>query len=337
MYKMSVGKLNNDVLSRVVIDEIKAVRKDVLIRPSVGEDCGAVAFGDLACVVTSDPITGADTNIGKLAVDICVNDIASSGAEPVGILLTLLCPEGTTDKSIQEILRQANKTANALGVEIIGGHTEITSSVNKIIVSGTALGKTPVSKLIRTGGARPGDLIYVTKYAGLEGSAILAVDLRKKLINDLSNRELLEAEALLDQISVLKEGLIGSKVGVSAMHDATEGGVLGAIYELCEASGLGCKIWEKHFDVLPVTRKICDVFNLDPLKLIASGSMVMAVNKEKASDLETLLKAQNISFSCVGNVIASSEKWIVYGEGLSDDIHEPLMQPESDELYKAFE
>ncbi len=334
---MSVGKLNNDVLNRVVIDEIKHVREDVLIRPSVGEDCGAIAFGDLACVVTTDPITGADSQIGRLAVNVCINDIASSGAEPVGILLTLLCPEGTENDAIQSILREANETANALGVEIVGGHTEITTAVNKIIVSGTAIGKTPKSQLIRTGGANPEDLIYVTKYAGLEGTAILATDLRKKLVMSLSNRALSEAAALLDQTSVLKEGLIGAKVGVSAMHDATEGGVLGAIYELCEASKKGCRVWYDRFEVLDVTKAICEVFHLDPLRLIASGAMIMTIAPERASKLEKALLEEGIPFHCVGSVTSQPQRVVVYGEEESEAITEPLLPPEADELYKAFE
>ena len=111
---MKVGKLSNEVLSESVLNEIRAIRKDVLIRPNVGEDCAAVEIGGEVCVLTTDPITGSGSNLGKLAVHVCLNDIASSGAEAVGILLTLLCPVGTQAHEISNILKEANETANAL-------------------------------------------------------------------------------------------------------------------------------------------------------------------------------------------------------------------------------
>ena len=111
---MEVGKLKNEVLGEIVLSEIHRIREDVLIRPGIGEDCAAIAFGDYACVLTTDPITGSGSQLGKLAVHVCLNDIASSGAEPVGLMLTLLCPENTTKDEIQAILKEANQTAKEL-------------------------------------------------------------------------------------------------------------------------------------------------------------------------------------------------------------------------------
>lgn len=332
---MKSGKLTNDMLSKMVLSQIEPIREDVLIRPAVGEDCTAVAFGDLACVMTTDPITGSNSHLGRLAVHVCVNDIASSGAKPVGLMLTLLCPEGTEPETIQQILKEANASATEIGVEILGGHTEITSSVNKMILSATAIGKIETHKLIRTSGANPGDYIYITKYAGLEGTAIIATDKRKDLLELFSNKELGQAEGLIGSISVLKEGLIGSEVGVTAMHDATEGGVLGAIYELCEAGGVGCSVQMEKFNVLEITQKICDHFHLDPLKLIASGSMVMTVSPDRAGLLESRLSEEGIEFSKVGKITNGPDKKIIYGDASVEEVFELIDPPESDELYKV--
>jgi hydrogenase maturation factor len=332
---MKTGKLSNDLLSTMVLSQIDPIREDVLIRPAVGEDCTAVAFGDLACVMTTDPITGSSSHLGRLAVHICVNDIASSGAKPVGLMLTLLCPEGTAPETIQEILKEANQVASTIDVEILGGHTEITSAVNKIILSATAVGKIEKDKLIKTGGSNPGDYIYITKSAGLEGTAIIATDKRKDLLELLSNKELKQAEELIESISVLKEGLIGAEVGAAAMHDATEGGVLGAIYELCEAGGVGCMVQMEKFNILEITQKICDHFHLDPLKLISSGSMIIAISPEKAGLLESRLNEEGIEFSKVGKITEERDMKLYYGDASIEEVFELIEPPESDELYKV--
>lgn len=332
---MDVGKLTNDTLGEVVLSEIKPIRDDILIRPGVGEDCAAIAYGDLAVVLTTDPITGSGSKLGHLAVHVCLNDIASSGAEAVGILLTILCPVGTTKKEIQDILHEANRSANAMGVEIIGGHTEITDAVNRMIISATAVGKTKVNDVIKTSGARAGDLVYLTKQAATEGTAIIAYEKSDVLGSVLTDSELNLAKGLMEEISVVPEGSIGAKVGASAMHDATEGGVLGAIHELCEASGVGCIIERNTIPVLQETQKICRHFDIDPLRLISSGTMIITIPKERSLALEEELSAASIPFSRVGWITDDGKKCLkdesATGEVFYDEIH----APESDELYKV--
>lgn len=120
-----------------------------MVRPSIGEDCAVVNYGDYNCILSTDPITGATNEIGRLAVHINCNDIASNGVAPLGIMLTILAPEGTTVEDIDTIMEQAAKEADVLNVEILGGHTEITSAVNRIVISATAIGKQSASKLIK--------------------------------------------------------------------------------------------------------------------------------------------------------------------------------------------
>lgn len=332
---MEIGKLTNDTLGEIVLSEIKPIREDILIRPGVGEDCAAIAYNDLAVVLTTDPITGSGSKLGHLAVHVCLNDIASSGAEAVGILLTLLCPVGTTKREIQEILHEANHSANAMGVEIIGGHTEITDAVNRMIISATAVGKAKVDEVVKTSGARAGDLVYLTKQAATEGTAIIAYEKSDVLDSVLTQGEIALAQSLMDEVSVVPEGSIGAKVGASAMHDATEGGVLGAIHELCEASGVGCIIEKNKIPVLQETHKICRHFGIDPLRLISSGTMVITIPEERSIALEEQLSAACITFSRVGWITEDENKYLkderVTGEVIYHEIH----APESDELYKV--
>lgn len=332
---MEIGKLKNETLGEIVLSELRQVRDDILIRPGVGEDCAAVSFGEMACVLTTDPITGSGSQLGRLAVHICLNDLASSGAEAVGIMLTLLCPEGTKPQEIQGILREANETANQMGVEIIGGHTEITSAVNRTIVSATAMGKAHQADLVRTAGARVGDYIYMTKQVATEGTAIIAHDKAEILRESFSLDEIKLAQSFIEQISVVKEGLIAAKIGVTAMHDATEGGILGAVHELCEASGVGCRVHKNKIDIHPITERIAIFYGIDPLKLISSGTMIITVAPENASHLEVGLRNENIPYSRIGIITNGQHKCLVWGDSEVDEMIEDIQSPDSDELYKV--
>ncbi|GAU75453.1 AIR synthase family protein [Fusibacter sp. 3D3] len=330
---MSIGKLTNEDLKHFIIDEIKPKRSDILIRPGVGEDCAAIQFGEYACVVTTDPITGATEELGKLAVHVSVNDIASSGAEPVALLLTLLCPEGTALEDIQKIVADANKTANAMNIEIIGGHTEITNAVNRIVVSVTAFGRTKAEELIMTSGANSGEYLYMTKTVGLEGAAIIAREKETTLKEVLTKHEIQLAQSFIEQISVMREGEIGKQLKVSAMHDVTEGGILGAVYEMCEASKLGCKIYNDKFTIHEVTQKICAFFNINPLKLISSGSMLMSINKEIAPAFEQAMIEAEIPYSKIGILTAATDRLLIFGEEADEAICDVIEPPVGDELY----
>ena len=326
---MKIGKLDSDLLHDIVFKHLHTKRDEVLVRPSIGEDCAVVNYGDYNCILSTDPITGAANEIGRLAVHINCNDIASNGVAPLGIMLTILAPEGTTVEEIDTIMEQAAKEANALNVEILGGHTEITSAVNRIVISATAIGKQPASKLIKTSGAQVGDAIIMTKTAGLEGTGIIAFDKQEELEKVLNMDEMNIAKDMLTQISVVPEGIIGGKHPVTSMHDVTEGGVLGAVWEVCKASNAGCEIDYKKVPISPVTHKLCDHYNIDPLKLISSGCMLITINEEDSILLSKAFEEANILFATIGKITSNGMVLIKNQEQIM------IQPPESDELYKV--
>ena len=330
---MKEGKLSNEALSKSILSQLTHQRNDVLIGPGVGEDCAAIAFGDLACVLTTDPITGATKDIGKIAVHISCNDIASSGTDPIALLMTLLLPLEASEAEANAIMVQAHQTASEMNVAIIGGHTEFTSAVTRPVVSVTAIGKGPVSKLRATGSAEPGDVLVISKTGALEGTAIIANEKEEDLkALGLTTTLLEEAKALLDQLSVVPEGKLGTAYGAHAMHDVTEGGVYGAIWELCEASNLGAVIHEESIPLLASTQAICNVYHLDPYRLISSGVMLMAMPEARFIELAAAGTAQGIKFTIVGQVTADKKLWIERKNGKTE-----LLPPDTDELYKVFQ
>jgi len=334
---MAIGKLTNTDLNNLIMKHLQTKRKDIVLSSSVGEDCAAIDFGQEVCVLSTDPITGATENLGKLAVNICCNDIASSGAESVGLLLTLLCPLNTTNDEIETILSDAAKEAEKLNVDIIGGHTERTSAVNRIVISGTAIGRVSKDKLIRTGAARPGDYIYMSKWAGLEGTGIIVSEKRATLEDVLTSSEMLEAAAYLDDLNVIPESNIAIENGVTAMHDATEGGILGAVYEMCEASDLGCEIHHHRIAVKSITEKLCDHYLINPLRLISSGVMLMAIPPSYAGEFEKGMIEAEIPYTKIGTMTEIKDRILIYGKNELEEVKETIAPPEGDELYKVIE
>lgn len=323
---MRAGKVPIDVLRRTVYPHLGR-RKDVLVHASVGEDCAVVDFGEWAAVLTTDPVTGAAAHLGRYAVHVACNDLATSGAEPIGLLLTLLLREGSLPEDLERIMRDAGGAAASLGVEIIGGHTEVTPGIDRTIAVVTALGRARRGAVLSAGGARPGDRVLLTKSAGVEGTAILAEDMAGVLAGRVDEATLARARGFLDQISVVPEGLAAARAGARAMHDVTEGGVLGGAWELAEAAGIGIEVRVEDVPVAPETAAICRALGVDPLRLISSGALLIAT-----PDPDRTMQAvrdQGIAITEIGVMTASGR--VVRREGRL----EPLDAPRPDELWRV--
>lgn len=324
---MEEGKLPSELLRKLVFDNIKVRNEDVILRPEIGEDCTAIEFGNYACVLSTDPITGAEKDLGSLAVHISCNDVASSGVRPIALLMTIMAPVGTTKEAIGTVMKEAGEAAAELGVEIAGGHTEITSAVNKMIVSTTAIGKALKHKLVKTAGAKVGDDVIMTKWVGLEGTAILANDRAAELQSQLTMEELERAKELSKHISVVKEGVLAGEFGVNSMHDSTEGGILGAAWEVAESSNTGIDIDVEKAPILEETKKICKCYNINPYRLISSGSMIITCSN--GEELVNKLKVIGVQAAIIGNITAEGR--YLWEKGKKTQ----LMPPDIDELFKV--
>ncbi|MDD7602257.1 MAG: AIR synthase family protein, partial [Firmicutes bacterium] len=282
---LKTGKLDSDLLKQIVIDKINYKRPEVLTRAGVGEDCAVVDYGEYECVMSTDPITAAVSDIGRLAIHISCNDIASNGIQPLGIMLAVMLPVGTTEEDIETIMDQAAKAAEACQVEIIGGHTEITAAVNQPVIVSTAIGRGRKNQSASAENIQIGDVILMTKSAGLEGTGIIAGDYAEELKAILSPEELEQASELLDHVSVVRDGVTAGAVGTHGMHDVTEGGILGAVWEMCQIAGVGCQLQEEAIPVASVTRKICTHYGINYLRLISSGAMIIMTAPEKKEEM----------------------------------------------------
>ena len=328
---MKVGKVPENVLKRSVFKEIHTRRPEVLLGAGVGEDCAAVKLApDETLVMSTDPITGTAKDIGTLAILITVNDLASSGATPVGVLLTVLLPESVEEPELRKMMAQVEAACAQADVQIMGGHTEVTPVVNQPVISVCGVGKVKDGRLISTAGARPGMDILVTKWIGIEGTAILAKEKEEELLAKFSAPFVEKAKALDVYISVQSEAAVAVRSGVSAMHDVTEGGIFGALWEMAEASGVGLEIDLKKIPIRQETVEVCEFFGINPYKLISSGSMLMA-----AADGNTLvreLEKAGIPAVIIGKATEGNDRVL-----LNEEERRFLEPPKTDELYEVME
>lgn len=327
--ELKPGKIPENILKRSVLGKISGKRPEVLLGSGVGEDCCVLAhFSDEVFVMSTDPITAAEKNTGDLAVLVTANDLASAGAEPVGILLTVLLPVGTTEEDISSLMGEVTDKCRELSIEIMGGHTEITDVVKKPLLSVTGVGKCPKDRVITTGGAKPGMDLIVTKAIGLEGTSIIASEHRKELLTKLPADLIDRAASFINEMSVVEDGLTAAAAGASAMHDVTEGGIYGALWELAEASDVGLDCDLKKIPIRQETVEICEFYGIDPYRLISSGSMLIAA-KDGNRVIEAL-KEKGIAASYIGRTTAGKDRVIRY-----DDTARFLTPPDIDELHKV--
>ena len=328
---MKIGKVPENVLKRSILKQIKTKRAEVLVGAGVGEDCAAIALApDEVMVLSTDPITGTTKDIGKWAVMVSANDIASSGAEVIGMLVCAMLPPDISEAELKEAMQQIEVSCEELNIQVVGGHTEITDAVTRPILTMTGIGKVKQDRFLTTGGAKPGQDIVITKWIGLEGTSILAKEKEDELHSKFPRHLVDEAKEYDRMMSVIPEAAIAVKSNVSAMHDITEGGVFGALWELAESAGVGLTVDLKKLPIKQATVEICNYYDINPYELMSSGSMLMAV--DNGHDLVRALEQEQIHAVVVGKVTDSNDKIVINGEETRF-----LEPPKTDELYKALQ
>ena len=325
--------MSKDVLKRLVFTCLGIPTDRVLKGSGVGEDSAVIDMGDRVLVAKANPVTGAESRIGWLAVNINANDVAVRGAEPRWYMSTVLLPEGADEGLLETIMKDQHEACCGLGVSIVGGHTEVAPGLTRPIISGFMLGEASKENLVAASGARTGDAIILTRGAGIEGTGILAVDLRHRLEGSVSLSTLDRAVEMLKQISVVPEALRASKVGgVHIIHTPTEGGVYNGLLEASEASGLGFKVYESRLLLAPETKEICDALDVDPLKLLSSGSLIIVVDPSKARDLVKALAETGVKAKVIGEMTVNPSERLIMGRDGSVKVVDEV---EQDELYRV--
>lgn len=302
---LPLGKLDPDYLQQL-LHRYATTGERIVVGPGVGVDAAVIEFGDQYLVAKTDPITFATDEIGWYVVNVNANDVAAMGATPCWFLATLLLPGvGTTRDLVDMIFAQIGDACASLDIGFIGGHTEITYDLNRPIVVGQMLGEVAKEDLVTSAGARPGDALLLTKGVGIEATAIIAREKGDQLEGQLSGAELEQARNFLHDpgISVVRDAAIARAAGdVHAMHDPTEGGLATGLHELAQAAGVGLVLDRQALPIDPLTEAMCQAFNLNPLGVIASGALVLAVAPTSAHAIVMTLREAGIEAAQIGEV-----------------------------------
>jgi len=330
---LPIGKLDPEFLKHVVFDCLGSPDPRVIVGPRIGEDAAVIDFKDKALVVHSDPITGAVENIGWLTVNVCANDIATRGVRPLWMLIVMLLPQNITSTQLKHITSQIDEAAKELGIAIIGGHSEFTMNIKRPILIATAIGEAEKKRLVRSSGAKIGDSIIVTKGAAIEGTAILSTELVELLETKIDKTVIQNAQKFIKLISIVEDALTATEIGgVHAMHDATEGGIAACLQEIAWASNIGIAVYEEKIPIYEETKSVCNALNIDPLKTISSGSLIISARPEKAEEIVSALKERGIQAAVIGETVDKNEgSYVFRRDGTKLDLSKPVKE----ELWRA--
>jgi hydrogenase maturation factor len=303
---LPVGKLPPDMLAKMLKTYI-SLDERVKVGPAIGEDAAAVDMGDRYLLLKTDPITFVAEDIGTYTVRINANDIATMGGKPLWLLASILLPEKhITSELVEEIFQQLSSACRDTGVSLCGGHTEITPGIDRIIVVGAMIGEVKKDDLITTSGAKIGDDIILTKAIAIEGISVIARRNGKDMEAVFGPDFVQKCKGFIEHpgISILKEAEIAARHGdVHSMHDPTEGGLATGLFEVATAADVGLIVEEERIPVFPECQTLCRHYGLDPLGLIASGSLLIAINPRDTEKVLEALKDNGIPAAKIGKIL----------------------------------
>lgn len=318
-HPLPAGKLPAPLLAEL-LPALPITDAALLLGPAVGEDAAVIDFApgqDNLLVAKSDPITFATDEIGFYAVNVCANDLAVTGATPRFYLPTLLLPARQTDEALARgIFAQLGETCRTLGIVVAGGHSEITPTVTQPVIAGTLLGSVQRQLIVRTRGARPGDVILLAGGVPVEGVSIIAREMRSALLTRGWDAQELDAAAhYLHEpgISVLRPALAAAqKRLVTAMHDPTEGGIITGLRELATAADVGLQVDLDAIAVPRLAQQLCAEFALDPLGTIASGALLATADPRNVETLQAAWAALGWPSAVIGHVLQQTKELVAY-------------------------
>jgi len=335
--KFPAGKLPLSHLTKLLAT-LPSPGPDVIIGPRAGEDAAAVTVGDEVLVIKGDPITFTAERMGWYAVNINANDVACLGARPRWLVAMLMVPERlATEAWIAGVFDDLCHAASELDIAVVGGHTEITPGLDNPILAASLTGTVARRNLIDKRQMRAGDTLLLARPVAIEGTAIMAAAQPSRCRTAIGEDRWRKAVHFSYEpgIGIMRLALAVAAVpNVTALHDPTEGGVLGAIYELLDGRGLGGLIDRTRIPIWPETKDLCRHFAIDPLRLIASGSLLIAVRPDCADTARAAAQAAGAETVEIGTVLEKSQGIRVRTEsgGIAH-----LAPPGPDEIIKILE
>ena len=324
---MKVGKLKESVFKRSVLKQLHIRSEQVVTGPSVGGDFGAVSVeDDTVVVLSSEPVTLTRELIGSTAIQAACNNVACSGGRPTAVSVTMILPTLFNEEEIRGLMKDMDHACEVCGVDIISGHTEVSRVVKEPLIVATVMGTVKRNHMLHSSKVRPGMDIVATKWVGLEGTAILAREKEVELRSRYAQPFIDKAKTFAQMMSILPEAAVAVESGAGAMHDVSEGGVFGALWEFAESAGVGLEIDLKKIPIRQETVEICEYFDMNPYKLLSGGSLLIAT--EDGNGLVMELEKANIPAVVIGKATDNNDRVL-----LNEEERRFLETTQTDELY----
>lgn len=324
---MRPGKISDSVLKRSVLKQIRTRTQEVINGAGIGEDCAIFAPSRGYASAVSQAAVPREEDLIRALVK-CANNVACAGARPVAFMLTLLLPGETEEQLLRQLMTAAENTCGLLEMQIAGGHTTVSRHVDCPVACVTAYGIPAQEELplVSTRGAVPGQDIVLTKWIGLEGTAILARHYREGLRERYPAHLVEEAAGFDRYLSIIPEAASAAKSGVRVMHDASEGGILASLWELAESSGVGLTIDLRKIPIRQETVEVCEFCGVNPYTLASSGCLVLTA--DRGEELVKRLDREGIPAVVIGGITDSHDRLIYNAEEkryldkpVQDEIH----------------
>ena len=330
-----IGKIDLNTFETFIMNKLGKPDKRVIVPPKTGIDAAVIDIGnDNVLIIAEDPIFpmpfGDYKDFGYYTVHIGASDVSVMGVKPQFMTYTLLMPQDTPDDDFKDIVDSIHKTASELGIAITGGHTGYYPAVTVPIIGGiTVFSVAGKNAYVTPAGAKIGDKIIITKGPAIEATGILSVIYEKSLLKEFTSETIEKAKSLMKDITVVKDAEIAMKTGgVTSMHDATEGGVTGGLFEVASASNTGMYVDEEKFIFPEEVKKVMEFLSIDPIEAISEGTLIITVSSDKADEIVLNLAKENIASSIVGEVIPLKEgRKVKRISGIVEDLHIPYQDP----------
>lgn len=328
-----LGKATPEFFDEVIFPRLGAKDDAIIVGPTHGVDFGAVALGDQVVVFSSDPFFIAPSlgweRAAWFALHIIASDVSVSGIPPRFLTVDLNLPPEMDEDALTTVWRTVDAEARELGIAIVGGHTARYAGCSFPMVGGaTVFGVGTARDLVDPRKARPGDVIVITKGPAIETTGLLAVQFPEFIVDRWGEQTAREARDVFYQMSVVRDAAICARSGgVTAMHDATECGVWGALFEVARASGSGLVVDKRRIVVQDVVLKVCDVFDIDPFAAISEGTLIATMKPESVDRALSALSDQGIPASVVGELLPAERGLRVIDDGGERRLEHPRVDP----------
>ncbi|MBD3262220.1 MAG: AIR synthase [Candidatus Altiarchaeales archaeon] len=337
---MKIGKVDLDFFEKNIKGRVGKENPKVLVPPQSGVDASVIEVDEeRVLVVAEDPIFPAPglplSMFGWFSVHIGASDVAVLGVEPQYLTYSLLVPQDTEEKDLKEIVDSIHGAAKQLGISIVGGHTGYYPTVITPLVGGiTVFGFAGKKDYVTPRGAKPGDKIVLTKGPAVEAAGLLSVLYEKRLKAKYDVRLVEKAKRLCKKITVVEDAREAMKTGqVTSMHDATEGGVIGGLFEIANASNVGVKAYEDRFIYPKETSMVCEELGIDPVEAIAEGSLIITCEAGGTQKVVNALAEAGIESTEIGEIVEDTSKRTLRRR---DGSEQELAIPDQDPFWPAF-